>query len=127
MEFSRETLEQVLECLPCAAIVWDEQHRVVAHNQLAALQVAIVPGEVLFPPVPEAPSLLSGERECCYCLYAGALLVPGASVHRVPRWSDRPRLRSGGLVESRDLRWPSREEPSRPLDVVMRGRPTPGR
>ena len=64
VELSRETLEQVLECLPCAAFVWDEQHRVVAHNQLAALQVAIVPGEVLLPFVPEAPALLSVERRC---------------------------------------------------------------
>jgi len=62
VEFSRGTLEQVLECLPCAAFVWDEQHRVVARNRLAAQQAAIVLGDTLFPPVPEAQPLPSSEH-----------------------------------------------------------------
>jgi signal transduction histidine kinase len=57
--FSRGTLEQVLECLPCAALVSDEQHRIVAHNLLAAQLVAIVVGEPLSPP---GPALTPEER-----------------------------------------------------------------
>src|SRR6185436_6169705 len=62
VEFSRGTLEQVLECLPCAAFVCDEQHRVVAQNRLAAQQLAIVPGDTMLPPAPGAQSSPSSEH-----------------------------------------------------------------
>jgi two-component system, cell cycle sensor histidine kinase and response regulator CckA len=65
VEFSSGTLQQVLECLPRAAFVWDEQHRIVAHNLLAARLVAIVVGEPLFPPAPEARA--PEPNEPCQC------------------------------------------------------------
>jgi PAS domain S-box-containing protein len=61
VEFSRETLDQMLECLPCAALVSDERHRVVAHNRLAARQTAIVLGDALLP-APEAPTSQRAEQ-----------------------------------------------------------------
>jgi two-component system, cell cycle sensor histidine kinase and response regulator CckA len=66
VEFSRGTLQQVLECLPCAAFVWDEQQRIVAHNCLAAQLVAIPPGNTSFLPPPAAPAASSSDQRQCW-------------------------------------------------------------
>ncbi|HWO13008.1 MAG TPA: PAS domain S-box protein, partial [Polyangiaceae bacterium] len=47
-------LQQLVECLPRAAFVWDDEQRVVALNRLSAQALAIEPGDALRAPVPEA-------------------------------------------------------------------------
>jgi two-component system, cell cycle sensor histidine kinase and response regulator CckA len=63
VDLSRGTLQQLLDCLPSAAFAWDEQHRVVAHNRLAAQLLAFLPGDTSFAPPREAQAP-SEHRQC---------------------------------------------------------------
>ena len=64
MELARGTLEQVLDCLPCSAFVWDDQRRVIAFNPLASRQVALALGAPAGALGHEHATSRAGELEC---------------------------------------------------------------